>query len=123
MGQLDEKEKLLEGAVFAEDALAEPAAGDIEEAGEVPDLDVGGGPTVKWISSADRAPEGMRYFEQAYISIKPKSFHTFSPFAPAMADSRSWATSRPLAAPPSTEDSTDQSTWQKVENRPGCASS
>jgi hypothetical protein len=37
-------------------------------------LDVGFGSTVKWISSTDRAPEGFRYFEQAYVSVKPKSW-------------------------------------------------
>ena len=37
-------------------------------------LDVGFGSTLKWISSTDRAPEGFQYFEQAYVSLKPKSW-------------------------------------------------
>jgi len=38
-------------------------------------LDVGFGQTVSMISATDRAPEGFKYFEQAYVSFKPKSFH------------------------------------------------
>jgi len=37
-------------------------------------LDVGFGPTFKWIHSTDRAPEAFQYFEQAYVSVKPKSW-------------------------------------------------
>src|ERR1041384_7617313 len=33
-------------------------------------LDVGFGQTINWIHSTDRAPEGMKYFEQAYVSFK-----------------------------------------------------
>jgi hypothetical protein len=38
-------------------------------------LDVGFGQTFTNIHSTDRAPEGLKYFEQAYVSFKPKSFH------------------------------------------------
>ncbi len=38
-------------------------------------LDVGFGQTFNWIHSTDRAPEAFKYFEQAYVSFKPKSFH------------------------------------------------
>src|SRR5882762_7300309 len=37
-------------------------------------LDVGFGQTFNWIHSTDRAPEAFKYFEQAYISVKPKSW-------------------------------------------------
>jgi len=37
-------------------------------------LDVGFGQTFDWIHSSDRAPEAFKYFEQAYISVKPKSW-------------------------------------------------
>lgn len=35
-------------------------------------LDVGFGETLNWNSSTERSPEAFRYFQQAYISIKPK---------------------------------------------------
>jgi hypothetical protein len=38
-------------------------------------LDVGFGQTFSAIHSTDRAPEAFKYFEQAYVSIKPKSWH------------------------------------------------
>ena len=38
-------------------------------------LDVGFGQTFDVIHSADRAPEAFKYFEQAYVSFKPKSWH------------------------------------------------
>jgi hypothetical protein len=38
-------------------------------------LDVGFGETLNWNSSTERSPEAFRYFQQAYISFKPKSFH------------------------------------------------
>jgi hypothetical protein len=38
-------------------------------------LDVGFGQTFTNIHSSDRAPEALKYFEQAYVSFKPKSFH------------------------------------------------
>lgn len=38
-------------------------------------LDVGFGQTFDVIHSTDRAPEALKYFEQAYISLKPKSWH------------------------------------------------
>ena len=38
-------------------------------------LDVGFGQTLNWNSSTERSPEAFRYFEQAYISLKPKAFH------------------------------------------------
>jgi hypothetical protein len=38
-------------------------------------LDVGFGQTIDMISATDRAPEAFKYFEQAYVSFKPKSFH------------------------------------------------
>jgi hypothetical protein len=38
-------------------------------------LDVGYGNTVDMISATDRAPDGMKYIEQAYIDFKPKSWH------------------------------------------------
>jgi hypothetical protein len=38
-------------------------------------LDVGFGQTMNWIHSTDRAPEAFKYFEQAYVSFKPKSWH------------------------------------------------
>src|SRR4051812_33566188 len=38
-------------------------------------LDVGFGQTFTNIHATDRAPEGFKYFEQAYVSFKPKSFH------------------------------------------------
>jgi hypothetical protein len=37
-------------------------------------LDVGFGQTFNWVHSTDRAPEAFKYFEQAYISFKPKSW-------------------------------------------------
>lgn len=38
-------------------------------------LDVGFGQTFDLIHSTDRAPEAFKYFEQAYVSFKPKSLH------------------------------------------------
>jgi len=38
-------------------------------------LGVGFGETLSAIHSTDRAPEALKYFEQAYISFKPKSWH------------------------------------------------
>ena len=38
-------------------------------------LDVGFGQTFDVIHASDRAPEAFKYFEQAYISFKPKSWH------------------------------------------------
>lgn len=38
-------------------------------------LDVGFGQTFDVIHSTDRAPEAFKYFKQAYISVKPKSWH------------------------------------------------
>jgi hypothetical protein len=38
-------------------------------------LDVGFGQTFDWIHSTDRAPNAFKYFEQAYVSFKPKSWH------------------------------------------------
>lgn len=38
-------------------------------------LDVGFGQTFDVIHSTDRAPEAFKYFKQAYVSLKPKSFH------------------------------------------------
>jgi hypothetical protein len=38
-------------------------------------LDVGFGETLNWNSSTERSPEGFRYFQQAYVSFKPKAFH------------------------------------------------
>jgi hypothetical protein len=38
-------------------------------------LDVGFGQTFSAIHSTDRAPQALKYFEQAYISVKPKSWH------------------------------------------------
>jgi len=37
-------------------------------------LDVGFGQAFDWIHSTDRAPEAFKYFEQAYVSFKPKSW-------------------------------------------------
>ena len=37
-------------------------------------LDVGFGETLNWNSSTERSPEAFRYFQQAYVSFKPKSF-------------------------------------------------
>ena len=37
-------------------------------------LDVGFGQTLSAIHSTDRAPEAFKYFEQAYVSVKPKSW-------------------------------------------------
>jgi hypothetical protein len=37
-------------------------------------LDVGFGQTFDVIHSTDRAPEAFKYFEQAYVSLKPKSW-------------------------------------------------
>jgi len=38
-------------------------------------LDVGFGQAFSTIHSTDRAPNAFKYFEQAYISVKPKSWH------------------------------------------------
>ena len=38
-------------------------------------LDVGFGQSFDLIHSTDRAPEAFKYFEQAYVSFKPKAFH------------------------------------------------
>ena len=38
-------------------------------------LDVGFGQTFDVIHAADRAPDAFKYFEQAYVSFKPKSWH------------------------------------------------
>jgi hypothetical protein len=38
-------------------------------------LDVGFGQSFDMIHSTDRAPEAFKYFEQAYVSFKPKAFH------------------------------------------------
>ena len=38
-------------------------------------LDVGFGETLDLIHSANRDPEAWKYFEQAYVSVKPKSWH------------------------------------------------
>jgi hypothetical protein len=38
-------------------------------------LDVGFGQTLSAIAATDRAPEAFKYFEQAYVSFKPKSLH------------------------------------------------
>jgi hypothetical protein len=38
-------------------------------------LDVGFGQTFTNIHASDRAPEALKYFEQAYVSLKPKSLH------------------------------------------------
>ena len=38
-------------------------------------LDVGFGQTINMVGASDRAPQGFKYFEQAYVSFKPKSFH------------------------------------------------
>jgi Putative beta-barrel porin-2, OmpL-like. bbp2 len=38
-------------------------------------VDVGFGETLNWNAATERSPEAFRYFEQAYISFKPKSFH------------------------------------------------
>jgi hypothetical protein len=38
-------------------------------------LDVGFGETFDVIHSTDRAPEALKYFKQAYVSLKPKSWH------------------------------------------------
>jgi len=38
-------------------------------------LDVGFGETLNWNSSTERSPEAFRYFEQAYVSLKPKFLH------------------------------------------------
>jgi len=38
-------------------------------------LDVGWGQAFDWIHSTDRAPEAFKYFEQAYVSFKPKAWH------------------------------------------------
>jgi len=38
-------------------------------------LDVGFGETFDLIHSTDRAPDAFKYFEQAYVSLKPKSWH------------------------------------------------
>jgi hypothetical protein len=38
-------------------------------------LDLGFGQTLSAIAATDRAPEAFKYFEQAYVSFKPKSFH------------------------------------------------
>ncbi|MBZ5594639.1 MAG: porin [Acidobacteriia bacterium] len=38
-------------------------------------LDVGFGQTFDVIHASDRAPEELKYFKQAYVSFKPKSWH------------------------------------------------
>src|ERR1039457_2142287 len=38
-------------------------------------LDVGFGETFDVIHATDRAPEAFKYFKQAYVSLKPKSWH------------------------------------------------
>jgi hypothetical protein len=38
-------------------------------------LDVGFGETFDLIHSTDRAPDAFKYFKQAYVSVKPKSWH------------------------------------------------
>lgn len=38
-------------------------------------LDVGFGQVFSVIHSSDRAPEDLKYFKQAYVSFKPKSWH------------------------------------------------
>jgi len=38
-------------------------------------LDVGFGQSFTTIHASDRAPEALKYFEQAYVSFKPKAFH------------------------------------------------
>lgn len=38
-------------------------------------LDVGFGETFDVIHSTDRAPEAFKYFKQAYVALKPKSWH------------------------------------------------
>lgn len=38
-------------------------------------LDVGFGQTMDWMHSTNRDPEAWKYFEQAYVSVKPKSWH------------------------------------------------
>ena len=38
-------------------------------------LDVGFGQAFDLMHSTDRAPEAFKYFEQAYIAVKPKSWH------------------------------------------------
>jgi len=38
-------------------------------------LDVGFGETFDIIHSTDRAPDAFKYFKQAYVSVKPKSWH------------------------------------------------
>ena len=38
-------------------------------------LDVGFGEAFDVIHSTDRAPDAFKYFEQAYVSLKPKSWH------------------------------------------------
>jgi hypothetical protein len=39
-------------------------------------LDVGFGQTINMVGNADtRAPQGFRYFEQAYVDFKPKALH------------------------------------------------
>ena len=37
-------------------------------------LDVGAGKAFNYMHSTDRAPDAFKYFEQAYISVKPKSW-------------------------------------------------
>lgn len=37
-------------------------------------LDVGFGQAFDWMHSTDRAPEAFKYFEQAYVSVKPKQW-------------------------------------------------
>lgn len=38
-------------------------------------LDVGFGQTLDWIHSTNRDPKAWKYFEQAYVDFKPKSWH------------------------------------------------
>jgi len=38
-------------------------------------LDVGFGQTINMVGASDRAPQGFKYFEQAYVNFKAKSLH------------------------------------------------
>jgi hypothetical protein len=38
-------------------------------------LDVGFGQTINMVGASDRAPQGFKYFEEAYVNFKPKSLH------------------------------------------------
>jgi len=68
-------------------------------------LDVGFGQTFDVIHSTDRAPEAFKYFEQAYLSLKPKSWHGLqidagefvtSAGAKVIETNQNWNYSRPL---------------------------